>query len=132
MSIQWKDDLATGIAEVDNQHKELIKRINSLYKAATEGKGQAESERVLNFLQDYVVTHFGTEEKHMQKANYPKLEQHKQEHAEFVGKFKQLRQDIKEKGYTPNVMVGINQLLGKWLINHIRKTDKEMANLLKQ
>jgi len=38
MAIEWTNDLATGVSEIDYQHKELFRRINSLLDACREGK----------------------------------------------------------------------------------------------
>ena len=33
MAVTWTDDLATGVNKIDDQHKELFSRINSLLVA---------------------------------------------------------------------------------------------------
>ncbi len=30
--IQWSENLATGIQEIDRQHQEIINRVNNLYE----------------------------------------------------------------------------------------------------
>jgi hemerythrin len=40
MAIEWTDDLAVGIVEIDNQHKELFHQINQLLEACNQGKGK--------------------------------------------------------------------------------------------
>lgn len=42
MAIEWTDELATGVNKIDNQHKELFKRINNLLDACNQGKGKDE------------------------------------------------------------------------------------------
>lgn len=66
MNLNWDNNLATGIVNIDNQHKELFDRINKLLIAMKEGKGKDEVIGTLNFLEDYVIKHF-TEEEEIQK-----------------------------------------------------------------
>jgi hemerythrin-like metal-binding protein len=84
MTIEWNDNLATGVSEIDAQHKELFKRINVLFEACSKRKGRAEVGNLLKFLEEYVVVHFGTEEKYMTMFNYPEYSSHKEEHTNFV------------------------------------------------
>ena len=62
MAIEWTEDLATGVNKIDNQHKELFKRINNLLEACNQGRGKNEVEKVIKFLDDYVIIHFSEEE----------------------------------------------------------------------
>jgi hemerythrin len=42
MSLQWSDSLASGSAEIDGQHKELITRVNRLLGAFDKGNAARE------------------------------------------------------------------------------------------
>lgn len=74
MAILWTPDLATKVDEIDSQHRELFKRINDLLDACNQGRGKEEVQKVIRFLEEYVATHFGEEEKYMEKYNYPGTE----------------------------------------------------------
>ncbi len=39
MGIQWRESLSIGNDAIDNQHKELLLRFNSLLEACQAGKG---------------------------------------------------------------------------------------------
>lgn len=71
MSIEWNNSLAIGVAEIDDQHKELFSRFDSLLTACNEGKGRGEVLRVLLFLDDYIKSHFAAEERLQLKHDYP-------------------------------------------------------------
>ena len=43
------EDLATGVNKIDNQHKELFKRINNLLEACNQEEVENEGERLLEF-----------------------------------------------------------------------------------
>lgn len=91
MALQWTQALSVGNVEIDNQHKEFFARVNKLMDAMTERKGKEEVGNTIKFLESYVIEHFGTEERHMTKVNYPKFTQHKAEHEEFKNKFAEIK-----------------------------------------
>lgn len=71
--IEWLDQYSVGVESIDNQHKELFARINKLLDACSQGEGKKVLPEVLDFLGDYVVFHFSTEEKYMKEYLYPPL-----------------------------------------------------------
>ena len=58
----FKNNLLTGNELIDEQHKELIGRINKLINACENGVCQLEAIRMLDFLSDYTDFHFREEE----------------------------------------------------------------------
>ena len=48
MSFEWTDQLSTGIAEIDSQHKIVIRKFNDLIVACRQKKG---NEEIKEFLQ---------------------------------------------------------------------------------
>lgn len=132
MAIEWKDGLAIGVKEVDDQHKELFEKVNDLFNACNAGKGKEYIDNVIKYLQDYVVLHFSSEEKLQKQNNYPEYEGHKAQHEQFIRDFLALKEKIEKNGVTGLTIVQLNQVLVDWLINHIRKTDKAFGVYLKE
>jgi hemerythrin len=130
MAIEWTQDLATGVTEIDGQHKELFRRINALMEACRQGQGKSEVHKVIGFLEDYVVEHFSLEESHMVKSSYPGYGAHRSQHLEFMEKFSDLKQQIEREGVGVLTVVKTNQVVVDWLKNHIRRTDKSLASFL--
>ena len=83
MAYNWDKSLETGNFTIDEQHKSIIKAINDLLEACSQGKGRVEVEKTLIFLKDYVVKHFNDEEKLQIKSNYPGYKEHKEIHDSF-------------------------------------------------
>lgn len=131
MAILWTDDLATGVAMIDSQHQELFIRIGNLLDACSEGKGRFEVEKTIKFLEDYVITHFKTEETHMINAAYPGYGDHKKQHIEFMENFEKLKEQLKTSGPGLTIVITTNHLVVDWLKNHIRKVDKALGEYLK-
>lgn len=131
MALVWTPDLAVGVEEIDKQHKELFNRVNGLLAASSQGKGKEELGQVLKFLESYVVFHFGAEEKYMAQYAYPAMAHHKQEHAQFVKDFSNLKKELQAQGASAALVVQLHGWLGDWLRNHIGKVDKGLGAFLK-
>ena len=127
MSITWTKDLAVGILEIDNQHKELFERIKALIEACYQGKGRIEIGKTVAFLEEYVETHFGTEENNMIKLQYPEYAAHKQQHIIFKNNFANIKHRLEEEGPGVHIIILTKQMVIEWLKSHIRTRDKEFG-----
>lgn len=131
MGIEWHESLSIGITEIDNQHKELISRFDQLLKACEANKGSTELKRVLDFLDEYGVRHFNDEEALQRKINYPGYDTHRKEHESFVVNLRKLRGKIEREGAGVYQIVEANNMLIKWLINHISSSDVAIGTHMK-
>ncbi len=132
MTIVWKDNLATGINEIDSQHKELFDRINKLFQACHSGRGTQEVMNVMSFLENYVIEHFSCEEKLQLKSNFPNYTAHKKQHEDFKAEISKLKQQLEASADSTTFVIKINNLIVNWLLNHIKKSDKELSQHLKE
>lgn len=130
MGLIWMTHLETGVSWMDGQHKELFKRISALTDAMREGHEKQEVVNMLNFLDNYVVTHFGAEEHAMDEHEYPEREPHAKEHARFKRDIARIRDDVK-KGVDVVATIKLQEGAVDWLIGHIGKTDKKLGYFLK-
>lgn len=129
MAIPWTPALAIGVPEIDRQHQELFLRIEQLVQGVSRGNA-ADVERLLEFLGQYVVKHFGAEERWMLRSAYQDYARHKAEHERFIRDFEHMTQEFREKG--PNVLVGIrmNNWIAEWLMRHISRSDMDLGHFL--
>ncbi len=131
MPIAWTSDLATGVDDIDDQHKELFRRINNLLAACTQGEGRKEVDKVIAFLEDYVIEHFSEEERHMNERSYPEYGRHKAQHLEFMENLRELKEQFETEGPGVHIVVSTNRMVIDWLTNHIRKEDKALGAFLR-
>jgi len=131
MAIEWNEKLATGNSVIDNQHKELFARFDSLLTACNERKGKDEVYNLLQFLGDYVKSHFALEERLQQESNYPHYGEHKAQHEGFIRDLQGLESQLKQEGASLSLVIQTNQTMVNWLIQHINITDREMAGYLR-
>jgi len=127
MAIRWTEDLAVGILEIDNQHKELFQRINVLLEACNQGKGRAEISSTIAFLEDYVHTHFSTEERKQMQTQYPGCAAHMAQHVLFRKNLSAIKRQFEEEGPGIHVIILTNHMVIDWLRNHIRTLDKDFG-----
>lgn len=131
MAVEWREDLATGNREIDDQHKELFRRFNILLESCQQGKGKDEVRRLLLFLGDYVRSHFAAEEQLQILHKYPGFRSHKDQHDGFIKDFRKLETQLNDEGVSLGLVIQTNQTLVDWLIKHISGTDKELAGYLR-
>lgn len=131
MGIEWRDSLSVGVTDIDNQHKELLLRFDRLLKACESGQGRSELEKLLAFLNEYVVKHFNDEEALQKLRNYPGYDSHKKEHEYFVARIREVCREVEQEGVALHHVMETNNLLLKWLINHISTVDVELGRFLK-
>ena len=68
---------------IDEQHKELIGKIDKLLSCCEQNGGKVEAIKMLDYLAEYTDFHFGEEEKLQEEVSYPAIEEHKKQHAAF-------------------------------------------------
>ena len=124
--IVWDETFSVGFELMDNQHKELVEMVNALFAACKLGAVAADLAylRTINRAMEYAKTHFSDEEKYMSQVGYPKLDEHKKQHEEFVAKIMKSLKLFEEGNTEPIEMANF---LKYWLLNHIAVSDKQYA-----
>ena len=131
MNIEFTKDLYTGNAQIDTEHKELIRAINQLLDACKSGKGRAQLETSINFLSAYTKKHFSNEEKLQLASKYPKYIAHKKWHNEFIAEVETLLGNLRRDGANILLVAQVNTKVAA-LITHIRVIDVALAKHIKE
>lgn len=129
--MQWDDSLAVGVGLIDEQHKQLIKRLDDLARAVGENQGPTAVASTLSFLSEYTNFHFAAEEALMLAQGYPTLDEHKAKHEEFRSVLRAMDVDFETDGASDFLAKQVNTFLITWLANHIRQVDAEVGRFLK-
>jgi len=133
--VEWSQDLSVGIDEIDEQHKELFRRINRLVESVRQSQCRETIPEVIGFLEEYVITHFANEEAYMKEYDYPGYEAHKAQHSEFLKSISGLRGELEkiknQGGSSYELSVTTNQVVVEWIVNHIIKVDRKLGGFLK-
>lgn len=123
--IHWNDAMSVNVGVIDDQHKQLIAMINQLNDAMLLGKGNEVLGKIISSLVAYTVTHFKLEETYFAQFKYPGTQEHMEEHASFVKKAMQLKEDFEKKKLS--ITIDVMDFLSDWLKNHIMGTDKKYS-----
>lgn len=128
MKVEFDSSLVTGNAMIDEQHKELIGKIDKLLSCCEQNGGKVEAIKMLDYLAEYTDFHFGEEEKLQEEVSYPAIEEHKKQHADFKKAVEELHEMlIEEEGPTEAFVAAVNKNVVDWLFDHIKKMDQALA-----
>lgn len=131
MRAEFTENLITGNKTIDEQHKELIEKINQLLQAVETSQDKIVAVKTLNFLNDYVVFHFQEEEKLQEQAGYPGLEEHKKQHEILKNTVADLTEMLEEEEGPSNAFVEqLNKKVIDWLYRHIEGFDRSVAEYI--
>ena len=128
--VQWQNTYSVGIKLIDEQHMELITLTNKLFNNIMAGRERSRTTflSTIHDAVDYVGYHFSTEEKVMERINYPDYLEHKKEHSTFVREvFNKVEEFKAGKVLAPLTFV---YFLRDWVLHHIAVNDKKMGDYL--
>jgi hemerythrin len=114
--MSFTPDLTVHVPAIDEQHKELIKRLNTLVELGSQSISKEETEKTLDFLGHYVVKHFGDEEVLQLKCGYPKYLWHRDQHRQFIETFKKIRAQYASGGVSLQLTLQINRSIIDWVV----------------
>lgn len=127
----WKNKYALGVPIVDEQHKELFRRIDlfvQTLRSSTDWDGKVQRvNETLEFMKDYVVEHFHDEETYQKRIGYPGYQAHKKIHDDMVNYVSQVSDEYERSGCSEQLMQKFAGKLLAWLINHVAAEDQRIA-----
>ncbi len=133
MAIVFDDSLKTGNKLIDEQHRELIDRVNKLEQACAAGGQKRAAIQTLDFLLDYVHVHFADEEELQAEHKYPQTEAHKAQHRAFEEAVGQLNEMLEEEeGPSEAFVDAVKKNIAQWLVDHICVWDKQLAQYIRE
>jgi len=129
--ITMSKDLEVGVLEIDQQHMELINRLNALLSMGGGADSREETQKTLDLLGEYIVQHFSDEEELQRKNNYPEYEAHKKMHQLYIAEFQKLKKEFATSGHSLKFAMDLNNSLINWIVKHIKSADVELGKFLK-
>ncbi|MCF8059334.1 MAG: bacteriohemerythrin [Bacteriovoracaceae bacterium] len=122
-TFKWSDELSIGVTAMDNQHKVLIDKINTLIDDLSEDSPN--SHKDFQALAGYVVEHFNDEEKYMESIGFPGLPIHKNIHKQLLEKVGEFDEDIRIGTVDKMKLISF---LKMWLKSHIMGIDMKYGD----
>ncbi|WP_306599256.1 bacteriohemerythrin [Geothrix sp. 21YS21S-2] len=121
--VEWTEKYTVGNPLVDAYHHIFFQMVTEFRKAMAEEQPPPMDDRI-EFLVDYTLMHFDSEERWMAKVGYPDLEAHKEVHQNFRERMKELQRRYKHE---PGSVTAeeVLYLVQDWFGHHILGTDME-------
>ena len=128
----WKEELNTGIQEIDEQHKELFRIVRDMEQLLITRCIGVQVEQlydIIRQLREYVSYHFYEEECYMRKYNYSRVEEHVKMHQHLYQQV--LSIDLPKLGQMPYEQLKmIKEKIQDWIFEHMFREDMAMAQEL--
>lgn len=118
----WNDRLSVGVESLDDDHKQLVNMLNTLYDGIQEGRGREMVAGILDRLTEYTREHFAREEELLIRCEYPETMEHMHEHSNMTEWLVGLRQRLASGTAAGPSLEAVN-FLKDWLFDHIRGAD---------
>jgi hemerythrin-like metal-binding protein len=122
--IEWKDEFATGVPDVDSEHRQLIELINALHVALLR---EDVTYTVMDFLgQIYarISGHFALEEKIMRERRYDQFEDHKTDHERLLDELRDIMDDYEAHAYFSDEEFA--RQIENWFSQHFKTRDARL------
>lgn len=121
--IKWADNYSVGVPLLDEQHKQLIKMLNSIQAKYDQGI----MFDVIMQMFNYAAEHFRSEEALMRKHAFSGLDRQIQEHKMFLRKASEFAgKDLSDPGAYRQMVT----FLAEWLVHHILHEDMQYREIL--
>ena len=130
MQSGWDEEMETGNAHMDEQHRRIIELVNDLKGHPLTSSGDVF--QLLERVMDLTVTHFLTEEALMEECGYPgnQREEMLEQHDEFKA-YARLRVLEFRKGSDHETVASLHDFLRHWLIEHEFGLDRKLVDWIR-
>lgn len=128
MAALWKDEYKVGIDKIDEQHHQLFDKIEQLLEIAKSGDRRSNQKKcmeIIDFLVDYTVFHFNTEEELQRERKYVSYAQHVKIHTEFKNTV-QAYKELLSKDFSSKTLKSFIGTMLAWLVNHVCVCDRKI------
>jgi hemerythrin len=134
--LQWNEQFETGNLLVDSQHRMLISYFNRLEELARNpSPSRVEVElflRFIEFLENYILTHFREEEECMHGYKCPFRAENQMAHRAFLGFFRNFKLRLEAEGYRSELVQELHESCSDWIQQHILRIDVQLKPCLNQ
>ncbi len=125
--LHWGGAYSVGIREFDKDHQTLFRWINTLIDEIRRGNHGPMVQELLDHMLEDVVLHFEKEEDALEKANFPDLGQHREEHYILLRSVLKFKNELKYDRLHSEKVVSF---LVDWVTAHIKDQDMKYKPFL--
>jgi len=132
MLLHWSEIYETGHAQIDAQHRRIVGEMNRLHEMVQNREEISKIESVLEFLDQYVSTHFSYEEKCVEQYQCPFAQKNKEAHTTFLLRVKEIRDLSKKHKLTHPEVLDVYYEMIFWIKDHILGTDVQNFHCVRE
>ncbi|MBI4999138.1 MAG: hemerythrin family protein [Rhodocyclales bacterium] len=128
--IEWSDKMATGVAQIDSQHRFLVDTLRQANNRLLDDHEGALLGEIAKDLLTYAIMHFETEENLMRRYGYaeafPELAKvHIAQHRDFSHQVVAVCDNLREGRQVSRMEV--LKFLNEWLRHHVLGIDQKLG-----
>ena len=126
-TVTWDEQLATGLATIDSEHRRLFEQINRIVLLSANVASGEQILQELMALQQCAIQHFSTEEEMMERYQVSEAHRtaHVHAHQEFARQIKRANLLAKEN---PEATIDLRHaFMADWLLHHIAHMDRRLG-----
>lgn len=124
----WNEHHRIGITAIDDQHREIIERVNLIADAVDQSARHDAIQEMMDDLILFACEHFALEERLMTEYGFPDLEAHIAEHLSLLQQLNNIRNALLTPNPTKAALV--SAFITDWAELHILQADKEIGAFL--
>lgn len=126
----FEEKLHTGHQDVDEQHRMMFS-----WAHRTLNRGDMKDREILEairFLLAYIHFHFQSEERLMEKTDYPKMKHHVQQHQNIRQEVVAIRDAAMASEKRDKILSRVHVLFQDWFTFHIKEVDTPLAAYVRE
>ena len=124
--------MEVGVSRIDEQHRELIDRINTVSAMGMKSVSKEEIQKTLDLLGAYILQHFRDEEELQRRSGFPNYDWHKGQHQVYIDEFEKLKKEFALNGPSAKFLLDLNKSIISWIVKHIKHADAEFGKYYKE
>lgn len=126
--MKWREEYATGVPEVDNQHRALFTFSEEFRDVLENGFGKKTYDLFIEFLKTYAEVHFNFEEQCMLAHICPAADRNRIEHGFFIRLVEQEEAHYRNDGFDHQRALALLDQIDRWLVSHICRIDVQLRD----
>lgn len=128
--IAWSERLSVGNAQMDEEHRQFVARVNDLNKAIIEAEDKTTVERMMDLMLMEATHHFWHEQELLARWNYPETAAHTAAHTELTAQFVRVMKEIEESELS-YVWALKGLRFKQLLVEHLLREDMKYRDFLR-
>lgn len=121
--LKWSSKYSVGVAVLDEHRRKFLEILNELHAAMLKGQAQGVAGSVLQRLGELTSQAFSAEERLLENAKFPRLEQHREQHQRLRTRVEEFA--VRQQKNDPTLSLPLLEFLRDWHTGHLLQQVRE-------